>query len=340
MDSQRSRKVQRSLPFGPLAPRRVLTLAPDHIHPVVRIAHRVRHPLTIPERILFDHELVLILAGAGDLVLGDERCSYQAHDLLFIPPFLPHRFDAATLQAGDHVAVHFDFSADMGELDDDLEQRTPYEVRLVPSFHIPRRQFVPPDSSLEQALLGLVREQDSPDPLAALRTIREMFNVLVSVLAPNEGQSPRSLFSVQARNQARVERVITFIHSSVQMPLDAAALAQIADLSASRMNTVFRQMTGYSPLEYVRRARVSHARRLLADPQLSVKEIAARTGFEDSFHFSRVFRRIDGLSPTHYREAVLASQPTVTAPQMSEADQTSETERIIGTEQISEANRK
>ncbi|MCX6945312.1 MAG: helix-turn-helix domain-containing protein [Opitutales bacterium] len=45
---------------------------------------------------------------------------------------------------------------------------------------------------------------------------------------------------------------------------------------------------------------------MLADSRLAVKEVAARTGFRDTSHFSKVFRRVDGLAPAHYRDALLA----------------------------------
>jgi two-component system response regulator YesN len=58
-------------------------------------------------------------------------------------------------------------------------------------------------------------------------------------------------------------------------------------------------------MEYLRRLRIELARELLADPSLSIKEVAARTGFTEPNHFSRVFSRIDGVPPTAFREALL-----------------------------------
>ena len=63
-------------------------------------------------------------------------------------------------------------------------------------------------------------------------------------------------------------------------------------------------------MEYLRRVRVQQARVLLEDVDLSIKEIARRVGFEDPFHFSKVFHRIDGLPPSLYREALLAGAPS------------------------------
>jgi transcriptional regulator GlxA family with amidase domain len=62
-------------------------------------------------------------------------------------------------------------------------------------------------------------------------------------------------------------------------------------------------------MDYLRRVRVQQARVLLGDVDLSIKEIARRVGFDDPYHFSKVFHRIDGLPPTLYREALLAGAP-------------------------------
>ncbi len=54
-------QIQRHRPFGRLVGRRVYTLPLEQINPLVRIAHRVARPLNLAERIIFDHELVLIV---------------------------------------------------------------------------------------------------------------------------------------------------------------------------------------------------------------------------------------------------------------------------------------
>lgn len=309
MRNELPQQVHRHEPFGKISPRRIVTIAVEQIHPVVRIAHQQWHPIDIRERILFDHEFVLIRKGTGTLVLGDEQCAYKPNDLLFIPPFLPHHFQSLAKGEGEHIAVHFDFAPQMVSTTSDLGQRLPYEVRIANALPIPHSQSLAAGHPLEQTFLDLVQARQSRDPLSELQVSRAMFTVLALTLsAEPEGMVPSSPSAVQARNSARIDRVIAFIHANLQKTLDAETLAQEGDISVSRMNTLFREATGYSPLEYVRRARVAEARQLLADLELSVKEIAARTGFEDSFHFSKVFRKIDGLSPTHYRDALVASR--------------------------------
>lgn len=86
--------------------------------------------------------------------------------------------------------------------------------------------------------------------------------------------------------------------------LDAAVnldeLAKLAHLSRTHFVQRFRAITGKTPLAYVRYRRMEEARRLLADGQLTVSETAARVGFDDPYHFSRVFRRLVGMPPSSY----------------------------------------
>jgi len=128
--------------------------------------------------------------------------------------------------------------------------------------------------------------------------------VLLALLEDGKNEAPSQ--TGQIRRQAQVGQVTAHMQAHLATRLDQSALARVAGLSPSRLQAVFNEVTGYPPLDYLRRLRVEAARRLLADHGLSVKEIAARTGFRDTSHFSKVFRRIDGLAPAHYRAALLA----------------------------------
>jgi AraC-like DNA-binding protein len=65
----------------------------------------------------------------------------------------------------------------------------------------------------------------------------------------------------------------------------------------------FREATGFSPTDYLLRSRIRRAEELLARRKLSITEVAARCGFEDSNYFSRQFRRVTGVSPRAHRRS-------------------------------------
>ena len=296
--------IQRYHPFGRLNPRQTFFLPVENIHPVVRLAHRVRQVIDIPERIIFDQELVLVLAGNGVLALGQERVPFAAHDLLFIPPFVPHAFLPSGRGEGEHIAIHFDFAPGFPAFTADPEQRPPYAVQLTHALQVPSHLSLTPGHRIESEVLTLLREWTSDSPLARLAVTNHMLSILIDLLRASGtltgghgGNSPHT-------QQTRVEQVIAFIRQHLAQEFAAADLAAVAAVSTSRLNVIFHQQTGYSPMEYVSRLRVEKARQLLGDIRLSIKEIAAQAGFQDSFYFSKVFRRIDGLSPTQYRAAL------------------------------------
>ena len=296
--------VGRSLPTGRLAARRVYLLPLEKLRPVIRIAHQQTGALNIPERLILDHELVLILSGGGRFHAGSETISFQTGSLLFIPPFVRHRFDSDPGETS-HVAVHFDLAAHFPPFAADLQRRPPYEVRLTHGLSLPSRSVVRGGESVHRWLLEIVAHFARGNPSARLRAEALLLNVLAALCDAPAAAPP------QAINQAsrqRLERALSHLECHLAEHLVPADLARAAGLSSSHFTRLFRLWTGLPPGEYLLRKRVEQACKLLGDSTLSIKEVAARSGFDDPYYFSKVFRRIDGLTPTLFREALLAGR--------------------------------
>ena len=294
--------IQRPAPATVPGVRRTHALRPEQVHPVVRIAHRLAGGLQIPRRIILDYELVLIVRGGGTWVCDGERRPLAPHDLLLIPPFVPHSFEADPAEASEHIAVHFDFAPGVPAAARGLDQRRPFRVRFTHGLQLATQRRLYAGHRVERGLQAVVAAHAAGGALGPAMAATHLAGVLLLLLAEPAGPRPPA---EEQRRHTRVEQVTAFMHAHLGQRLDHAALARVSGLSPSRLQAVFREVTGYPPLDYLRRLRVEEARRLLADPRLSVKEIAARTGFRDTSHFSKVFRRIDGLSPAHYRAALL-----------------------------------
>lgn len=77
----------------------------------------------------------------------------------------------------------------------------------------------------------------------------------------------------------------------------------MAKMSRSHFAVMFRQLTGYTPHQYLLLVRLNHARRLIGqrNPPLSLAEIATAIGFCDPAHLNRHFRRFFGTTPAAFR---------------------------------------
>jgi AraC-like DNA-binding protein len=75
-------------------------------------------------------------------------------------------------------------------------------------------------------------------------------------------------------------------------------------MSRSHFSHHFRAHTGLTPGRFIAEFRVGEAAKMLRDPRLPLKQIAAANGFADANHFCKVFRRFQHMSPTSYRRAI------------------------------------
>jgi AraC-like DNA-binding protein len=103
-----------------------------------------------------------------------------------------------------------------------------------------------------------------------------------------------------------VERALQHIDAHLGSPLRLDALAEAAAVSPSHLIRLFRQQVATTPSRYLWSRRVQRGVELLEETGLGVGEIARRTGFQSSHHFSRRVRESTGLAPTDLRSRARA----------------------------------
>ena len=104
-------------------------------------------------------------------------------------------------------------------------------------------------------------------------------------------------------SRSKLNRVLEYINANLSDNLELGVLAKVAGVNLYHFARAFKQSTSESPHQYVLRRRIEQARELLGHSQVSIIEASARTGFVDQSHFSKVFRRIVGVSPSEYRNS-------------------------------------
>lgn len=75
-------------------------------------------------------------------------------------------------------------------------------------------------------------------------------------------------------------------------------------LSNNYFGQLFKSSTGISVTEYINYARIEHAKHLLKNSNKKIYEISAESGFADQYYFSSVFKKVIGLTPSEYRDAL------------------------------------
>ena len=108
--------------------------------------------------------------------------------------------------------------------------------------------------------------------------------------------------AVSQKQHPLTRTILAHIHSHFSEKITLQQIGELTFFSPIYCDTVFKNDTGVSIIEYLLSLRIENAKQLLSEEELTVKEIAESVGFQDHNYFSRVFKKRVGLSPTEYRQ--------------------------------------
>jgi len=106
----------------------------------------------------------------------------------------------------------------------------------------------------------------------------------------------------QARDARVVSVAIRYVERNLHNKISQSDIAEKCSISSSQFSRIFKQTHGTTFQEYVLRCRIRKAIRLLRHPSASVTDVCYTVGFNDQSHFSRIFRRYIGASPSTFRK--------------------------------------
>jgi AraC-like DNA-binding protein/quercetin dioxygenase-like cupin family protein len=265
-----------------------------HRQPVQRDMHSHRHDFI---------EIAIVLSGQGVHVTEGVRHQVQAGDILVINSSRSHAYENTRSLNLVNLLIR-----------EDVFHETEKQLGSLPGYHAlftlepvrwRRREYTShlrlDGDDLKQivewidALEEETLRKSEGGPLLARSWIILIIGLLARRHDRNAANAPHL--------EMRLGRVLSWVEQHACEKLTMVELARQAAMSERTFLRRFREATGYSPIDYVIRARIRRATEWLAssNTRLSITEIAFRCGFQDSNYFSRQFRRFTGTSPREYR---------------------------------------
>ncbi|CAH0120467.1 MULTISPECIES: response regulator [unclassified Paenibacillus] len=111
----------------------------------------------------------------------------------------------------------------------------------------------------------------------------------------------RHVVSAHAEHK-EMKKAVQYIQDHYDKDLNMATVSNYVSLNYTYFSQAFKEYTGSNFVHYLKRVRVSKAKELLARTNLRIGEVGRMVGFEHAKHFNRVFREIEGISATEYRD--------------------------------------
>jgi AraC family transcriptional regulator len=116
-----------------------------------------------------------------------------------------------------------------------------------------------------------------------------------------EAQDKQRFVAAPKLDNPRLSRVIDYIELNFGAPIQLKELAAIALMSPIHFGRSFKRATNFSPYQYLITRRLEHSTRMLRSSQYTITEIGYACGFASAAHFSTVFTKLVGTTPTDYR---------------------------------------
>ncbi len=95
-----------------------------------------------------------------------------------------------------------------------------------------------------------------------------------------------------------------WLHQNFFKAFRLADVAKMFGMSVRNFNRRFLSATGKSPLSYLQDLRIDEARELLKNSNLCISEVAEKVGYQDTGHFTRIFKKSNGVTPQDFKKSV------------------------------------
>lgn len=238
-------------------------------------------------------------APGATIQCGDLTIPLDPSGVVLVSPNVACTTEATAMT--HHLYLHFHSIA--------LQQEMPTEVIVLPMEQ--------PLEGIVKHLVDLIKASENGSWEISLAA-RAFISTVLTLARPAQRKSPRL--------DRRVLKVLSWIEDHFHTPVTNAELARLAGMNAHTLNQFFNQQVGHSLQTHIRIKRIEKASLMLQFSDESLEQIAEATGFCDRYHFTRVFRTIQKVTPAAYRQSCTPTHPpnaplATPGPSLSQAHQ-------------------
>ncbi|HFI0351374.1 TPA: AraC family ligand binding domain-containing protein [Streptococcus suis] len=234
-----------------------------------------------------NYVLHFITNGKGKIVINGETTELTAGDIFVLP-----KNQSIFYQADENTPWTYTWVGFSGSRAETILSQT----RLLEKYFLHSHL----ESEILKKMIDINQTEVQSLPMITELILIGHLNQLLAALVqefPND-----SLKEASTLAKTYVHHAIKIIHSQYNSPVKVSAIAEKLALSRSYLYKIFKQETGYSIKDYIVQVKMNHACQLLANPDLSITEIANSVGYQDPLTFSSAFKNQYHQSPSDYRK--------------------------------------
>lgn len=242
-------------------------------------------------------EIGIILDGKGEFSVDDKVFPVRKGDLLLFNPGMLHQSrrinekEPATEFYAGFSNIHF--------------RNMEYNQILFPHRTFLLRPKEKTFLHLNRLAESMMAESRSTQPgryFMLKSYLTQMILLLYREQAEQQNSTASGFIFESTGKKYVVEKIVDYLEDHYTEKISLDQIAQNMYLSPFYISRIFKSEVGDTPINYLINLRMEKARQLLREkPNCSVQEIALQVGYDDAYHFSKLFKKHYGNSPSQYR---------------------------------------
>lgn len=230
--------------------------------------------------------------------IGTQEHELVPGDILVVAPGTIHSYTPP--ETGERIFILFDYN--LLQMITSMRQ---VMQAIQPYLLITQTAYPPLNEKLQSLLQDVIREYDEDTPYSGAIIWSRLLEFFAYLGRTNIYRVSHSREFPKDKRQeyvAKFMEVCNYITDHLDEEINTDRLAEIAGFSKFHFSRLFKEFTGCSSHEYLIQRRLEAAEQLLANPDLSITDVAMQSGFNSLSTFTRVFKAEKEMTPSAFRE--------------------------------------
>ena len=246
---------------------------------------------------MHDHpELSIILNGEATYTINNQTYNLKKGELVLFNPGVTH--GAFLPVQGQYKDLHIGYSKLTDSLSEYLDsiQKDFIIVKLSGE----KKSFYSICDELLREYRGRKKDYKS-----MIQSLAVQILVLITREQSKDGTipSPEHIVNMGYPDKHKVvEFIMSYINDNYMNEISLEMFAKDMYLSQVYISKIFKEETGSSPINYLIKTRLSKAKEILETENLPIKVVSEKVGYDDAYHFSKLFKKYYGYSPSALKQ--------------------------------------
>lgn len=235
-----------------------------------------------------EHLLIYCTKGEGWFFLNGERHIVPENHFFILPSELPHQYGSSEHNPWSIHWAHFKGA----------KATCIYEqLRGVISIDVNNHSRINDRIAFFDELLNVMGSSVDEHVISYTSL---SFNHLISTFIYIQTYRKSKYSQPKAPNSFFISNATHYMYENIERRLSLKEISEEFGYSESYFYRLFFKETHYSPINYFLHLKIERACQLLLNTNMKVNQVALKLGFEDPYYFSRIFKKIKGISPKKY----------------------------------------